>query len=203
MPSISGAKKTYLQDWETWIKAGYVDVLEPMIYTADNDHLKSSISSMMKVVGNYALIVAGIFPEGSGGASSMNADQISALESLGIAGASKFSSRTIFNGLLKDSLKYMARDYIVQPSTNIDVMFNAYTKDLRDKVTNYYLYKDSEEVIYMELIELINGFEIIVDLDYELAFNEIEELISSINNDIIRVRLENEHLKIGKYIKVE
>lgn len=201
MPSISGAKQAYLQDWETWIKNGYVDVLEPMIYTADNNHLQNSITNMKNVVGDYATIVAGIFPEGSNGANSMNSSQIAILEDLGIEGSSKFSSRTIFNGLLKGSYVYMNRAYIVLPRSNIDTVFYAYINDLRDKVTNYYSFRiDNPDEKFQDLIDLINNLEIAVDLDYEKGFTEIRGLILEIENEVIRDILENENLKIEKYI---
>ena len=106
MPSPSGAKSTYLQDYLTWIEKGYVDVLEPMIYTSDNQDLKQKMESLRNIVGNRAEIVAGIFPEGSGANSSYNAMQIAIIEELGLSGASKFSSRIIFSSKLKDALKY-------------------------------------------------------------------------------------------------
>lgn len=201
MPNINGAKSAYLQDWETWIKSDYVDILEPMIYTADNKYLVDTINNMKKVVGNYADIVAGIFPEGNGGSSSMNAKQIALIEKLGISGWSKFSGRTIFSSDLKSSMYYMSRDYLVVPLKGNfpDSEFNAYLNDLEDKITNYYRYR-VEDLAFADFLNMIDGLQIVVDPDIKFAVSELGEIISKIENEVIRENLENEHLKISEYI---
>ena len=197
MPSITTAKNAYLQDWESWIKAGYLDGLEPMVYTADNISLVNQISRMMVDVSDYAWIVAGIFPEGSGGASYMNSEQISLLEELGIAGVSKFSSRTIYGGLLSDSLKYMNRSYIVSPTATEAEILDAYIRSLIDKVENYYIKKDNLELYsdFLVTIESLpdysNNYEIMKSIEIFIDENPINKVKES---------LYEEHIKISKYI---
>lgn len=198
MPSPSGAKSTYLQDYLTWIEKGYVDVLEPMIYTSDNQDLKQKMESLRSIVGNRAEIVAGIFPEGSGANSSYNAMQIAIIEELGLSGASKFSSRTIFSSKLKDALKYMNRDYIVLPSATKEEIYQAYTSDLKDKLVNYYMERDDDTAL-KDLLDYINSNNQLDTNNEQL--DEIANIISLVSNQKIKSKLNNELLKISKIIK--
>ena len=48
------------QDWETWVDKGWVDVLNPMIYSQNTEGLTENIDYFNKSVGNKALIYPGI-----------------------------------------------------------------------------------------------------------------------------------------------
>lgn len=198
MPSITTARNTYLQDWKTWIELGYVDVLEPMVYTADNNYLTSTVSSMKNVVSGNADIVVGIFPEGSGAEAHMNASQINALHDLGVEGVSKFSSRTIFSSRLKDAYSYMNRYYTITNTASDDDIINNYIESLNDKI-HYYKQKDYEEVYdtYMDLVIKTNQNK---TKDEIMDFIK-NEIINYIQNKIIRDRLLNEHIRISGYLE--
>lgn len=50
MSSLSGAIQTYAQDFGTWIKEGYVDNLDPMIYSGSNAYVLSRMESFIETV---------------------------------------------------------------------------------------------------------------------------------------------------------
>lgn len=198
MPTPSGAKQTYLQDYITWIEKGYVDVLEPMIYTADNDYLRTTMINLINIVSGRAEIVAGIFPEGSGGLSALNAKQIIILQELNL-GFSKFSSKTIFSSKLKDALHYMNRDYIVLSSSSEEEIFKAYITDLKEKLANYYIPKENE-IALTELLECIVNIKAFDNISDYLGL--INEQIGKINNTILKNKMQGELLKISNLLKI-
>lgn len=197
MPSITTAKNTYLQDWKTWIERGYIDILEPMIYTADNNYLIDTINNMLIVVGKNAEVVVGIFPENIGGSTSMNSEQIILLESLNIAGWSKFSSKTIFNNSnFEKSLDSLGRDYTVSTLSSKEEKFNAYLIDQYDKLKNYYQYRVSEPKI-QELISYIENIINDENVNINSAYDEINSIINTIQNNILKSKLLKDLNKIN------
>lgn len=196
MPSINTAKTTYLQDWETWIKNGLVEELEPMIYTAHNSRVVTDISSMKNVVKDYATIVAGIFPEGDGADLSMNAEQIILLQRLAVHGMSKFSSRQMFASTsFVEAFKKMKRDYTVLPTSSKEEILEAYFIDLGFKLNNYYIYRDTNSN-YTNLITLLSS-----NANLETRFDLVEGLIKSLENSNVKDKLIFEYEKIKSFIK--
>jgi len=51
---------TIQQDWESWIDNGWVDILNPMIYSTNTAQLKQNLDYFVKSVGNRAFIYPGI-----------------------------------------------------------------------------------------------------------------------------------------------
>lgn len=203
MPSISTARNVYLQDWDYWLNMGWVDILDPMIYTANNDNLVSSLTSMKNLVANRAEIIAGIFPEGSGGPAGMNAEQINLIKQIGLSGYSKFSSKTIFaNQALVNSFSYSVRKYTVTHLATNAMIFHAYLYDLLDKIEYYYQFVDGN-TDYLGLLNLLEDYYVNEDanLNYLNAMIEIESEITKINHTIIKNRLLLNSNKIKTYLQ--
>src|SRR5690554_4465963 len=197
MTSLTGAKQTYLQDWEKWIKEGLVDELNPMVYTADNSGLKSQLITMISIVKDYADIVAGIYPQDGGGGRDMVAEQIDIVESLNILGVSKFSSRHIFGTHLEKAFVGLHRDYIVLPTTTKEALFNAYIENLKEKTLGYYIDKTNDDNLN-NLITTINSFTEQETIEAKMI--EILNIINLIENETIKQRLIVEHNKLVKYM---
>lgn len=193
MPSISGARSTYRQDWLTWIQNGYIDVLEPMIYTGDTSYLLSQLANMYNVVNGDAEIIVGVFPEGSGAQPGVNAEQLDAILELYPVGWSKFSSKTILgHTFYKDSFKHIYRPYTAQSTSSKEDIYRAYITDLTEKVLNYYQYV----VDCQNLTIILEDDQLIKQTTYQEVLTNIQNTISEIDNIIIRNRLTktNQHI---------
>jgi uncharacterized lipoprotein YddW (UPF0748 family) len=190
MPNPSTARTTYLQNWDYWISQGWVDELEPMIYSGSLSYVQSTLATMMGVVGDRALINAGIFPENDGGTAGMSALQIDAINKLYANGWTRFSSKTIFNNpALTSSMTLMARHYGAIPSASDDVIAKAYLRDLIDKVEYFYQLKDTS-FQYGTLLALAEaGLELDETADYDIVINQIQTQINNITNITIKTRL--------------
>lgn len=197
MDSLTGAKNTYLQDWEKWIIEGFVEELNPMIYTANNSGLEQNLIEMKKNVKDYADIVVGIFPQGSGGGLSMVAEQIAIIENLNVNGVAQFSSRHLFSNHLKNAFVGMHRDYLVLPTATDEKIFNAYLFNIKEKTEGYYIYKVDDPNLN-NLIVTINSFN-----SSETIFEKMTEIINIINlisDETIKNKLIKEHDIIASYL---
>jgi hypothetical protein len=202
MPNITSAKTTYLQDWKYWIDQDWVDMLDPMLYSGSTSYVINALTSMYATVNGEALIVAGLFPEGDGGASGVNAQQISKVSDAFVdVGWVKFSSKTIFsNTLLTHGFEMMARDYTARPNDPDNVVYRAYISDLLDKVDHYYRYADQSKD-YASLLTLLEGLfadtQTRTAVEYLQSLSQVETELNTITNGIIRTRL----LKNLNYVK--
>ncbi len=59
---INAAKNTYMQDWLTWVRLGYIDLLAPMIYTSSVDRVDNLSETIFEQMGNLAFLSSGIAP---------------------------------------------------------------------------------------------------------------------------------------------
>ncbi len=59
---LSQARNIYMQDWLTWVRAGHIDLLCPMIYTGSNDRLESLSLDIFEKLGNFSFLSSGIAP---------------------------------------------------------------------------------------------------------------------------------------------
>lgn len=187
MPNITSARNVYRQDWLTWIELGYLDGIEPMIYTGATSDVISQLTNLYNLVNEQAEIVVGLFPEGSGATPGVNAEQIDKVIELFPVGWSKFSSKTILNhAFYKESYKYLYRPYIVQSSAPKEEIFYAYFLDLYEKTIGYYQYVTDAS----KIIQIFNSFSFDDPVDYDTILMEISQAIEEIPNDIIKVRLQ-------------
>lgn len=143
MSSLNGAIQTYAQDFGTWIKEGYVNNLDPMIYSGSNSYVASRIEGLIEMVNGQASLVIGISPDNSGGDAITLCEQLEYISNhLGI-GFSEFSSRNIFNTpAIMTGLQALKRSYTVTPYQNKEEIRKAYALHMLDVFTNYYCHID-------------------------------------------------------------
>jgi uncharacterized lipoprotein YddW (UPF0748 family) len=91
--SINYAKATYMQDWETWVEKGYVDMLCPMIYTGSASAVSADAAAIKNSLGNLAFLDSGIAPTYYGYSCLVNHEEIIAT-SIG-SGLAFFASQNV------------------------------------------------------------------------------------------------------------
>ena len=91
--SYPGCRESVAQDWPAWIKAGYLDFVCPMDYTADDTELASLVRNQMKLIGGRVPLYVGIGATATGIHLTPDevASQIIAARGLGASGFSIFN----------------------------------------------------------------------------------------------------------------
>jgi uncharacterized lipoprotein YddW (UPF0748 family) len=91
--SYPGCRESVAQDWPAWIKAGYLDFICPMNYTADNAELASLIRNQLKLIDGRIPLYTGIGATAAGVHLTPDqvVGQIILARSLGAAGFSIFN----------------------------------------------------------------------------------------------------------------
>lgn len=59
-PLPNQARLEYLQNWDNWVANKWLDYVEPMNYTADNDYFRSRVAQADTAIADRALLVPGI-----------------------------------------------------------------------------------------------------------------------------------------------
>jgi uncharacterized lipoprotein YddW (UPF0748 family) len=91
--SYPGCRESVAQDWPEWIKAGCLDFVCPMDYTADDTELAALVRSQMKLIGGRVPLYLGIGATATGIRLTPDqvVSQIIAARSLGASGFSIFN----------------------------------------------------------------------------------------------------------------
>jgi uncharacterized lipoprotein YddW (UPF0748 family) len=91
--SYPGCRESVAQDWPAWVKAGYLDFVCPMDYSADETEFSSLVRSQMKLIGGRVPLYAGIGATATGIRLTPDqvASQIIAARALGASGFSIFN----------------------------------------------------------------------------------------------------------------
>lgn len=92
---INTAKNTYMQNWDKWIQKGYVDLLNPMIYTGDSNHLKNLSQKIHDFIDKKAFLASGIGSLYYHHPLIEHQNQINALNEIKINGFSVFASHNL------------------------------------------------------------------------------------------------------------
>lgn len=196
MPSISTARNVYRQDWDTWIENGYLDGLEPMIYSGDTDYVvHKALGPMYQLVNNRAEITVGLFPEDGGAQVGVLAEQIAEILDYYPVGVSRFSSKTIFNHpYAKSAMVHIKRENTAQSNDIPELIFYAYISDLIEKTNNFYIHVIDAQALNTYL----NTLDLNESLNYLNILNEINDLINNLDNEVVKLRLlqTNEHIKM-------
>jgi hypothetical protein len=197
MTSLTGAIQTYSQDFGTWIKEGFVDNLDPMMYTGSNSFLESRINNFQKIVKDDATIVIGLSPDNSGGDAVTLSEQIKRISLDYTLGWNEFSCRNIYKNVeILEGFKIIKRDYNVTIYDSKEEIRKQYARHMLDLMTNYYQYVDSSISI--------DTFTKVYNLLYHdlLSIDEVENFIHMIENQEIRIKIQTEYLYI-KYLIME
>jgi len=80
---------TIQQDWESWVDNGWIDILNPMIYSTNTAQLEENIDYFVKSVGNKAFIYPGIAVRQLEDADML--EQIYAIKDKGLVGNTLFA----------------------------------------------------------------------------------------------------------------
>lgn len=195
MTSISGAIKTYAQDFLSWVEEGYVDCLEPMMYVGSNSYLMARLASFVELINGKADIVVGISPDNNGGDVITLSDQIAIVLNYLNLGFSEFSSKNIFkNEEILLGLSSCKKDYTKTQLATKDEIKKAYLKKLLDCLTNYYQYVDKS-------IDMATFKEAINEAYYDTNnFSKLVLLINEIQNENIKNKLLAEYNNIARTI---
>lgn len=196
MTSLSGAIQTYAQDFGSWIQDGYVDNLDPMMYTGSNSYLDSRINSFIKTVNGNATIVVGISPDNSGGDSVTLSEQIKRISKDLLLGWSEFSSRNVYNNPeIIEGLKAIKRAYTVTIYDSKDKIRQSYAMHMLDLIANYYCYVDAS-IVKEEFVGLFTS------LYYDtITMDEVGNKLLMIQNETIKNKLFEEYQLIQNLIK--
>ena len=91
--SYPGCRESVAQDWPAWAKAGYLDFVCPMDYTADDTEFVSLVRSQTKLIGDRVPLYVGIGATATGIHLTPDqvVNQIIAARSLGASGFSIFN----------------------------------------------------------------------------------------------------------------
>lgn len=196
MTSLTGAIQTYSQDFGTWIQEGWVDNLDPMMYTGSNSFLESRIDHFKNTVKEDATIVIGLSPDNSGGDAVTLSEQIKHISFDLTLGWNEFSCRNIYKNVeIIEGFKAIKRDYTVTIYDSKEEIRKQYAKHMLDLITNYYQYVDTSISIdvFTKAYNLLYN-----DL---MTIDEIESLINTIENQTIQTKLQKECLYIKKLMR--
>ncbi|MCM1514459.1 MAG: family 10 glycosylhydrolase [Anaeroplasma bactoclasticum] len=196
MSSLSGAIQTYAQDFGTWIKEGYVDNLDPMIYSGSNSYVASRIEGFMETVNGQASIVIGLSPDNSGGDAITLCEQLEYISNHLEIGFSEFSSRNIFNTPeIIVGLQALKRSYTVTPYQSKEEIRKAYALHMLDVFTNYYCHIDQS--IDVEQFKKAYG----LLWSNQITYDEISLLIGQIQDATIAQRVTSEWTMIQNLLE--
>lgn len=186
---VDGAKSIYMQDIDTWLTRGYLDVVLPMIYTEDADLLSATAVDFQKYY-KTTLTYVGISPLYNGADIYKNQQLTDTVQSLGLAGVSLFASQNYvtrneqYNQLIVDVLSCStAAGKAVTPTSDANVVFSAWKNLLLDRFDRIYLqYVNDDEY------KLISSFDeqtkVVVQSPKDVAhlLKKLDELKAHSNN---------------------
>ena len=148
---LSSAKSTYMQDVETWMDNGYIDVVLPMIYT-DSVELLTGIASDFNAYKQKVLQYTGIYVLYNKSTLKRNQEIIEALGFMGIAGNSLFASQNyIKNENVEKDIVYQVlsstthKGRAVVPTASANDIFEAWQCQVLDRCERIYFSYMSEE----------------------------------------------------------
>ena len=192
MPNATSANNVYLQNWAHWINEGWIDILDPMVYTGDTESVISQLTAMKNTVNGRAQIVAGIYPDSGGISSSVVAQQFSRVQETFDMGWCKFSGRSFLTSVpAMNSYQGMARHYTVTPHDTYEQIVLAYIVDSLDKIEHYYQYQDTTSD-YTSLLNRLQTIYLEWDsqaMEIDTILNELTLDINAISNATIRDKL--------------
>ena len=133
---INRAKNTYMQDWLTWVREGYIDVLAPMIYTSSVDRVDDLSETIFEEIGNLAFLSTGIAPIYQGDDVMTQHKQMLIIQNTG--GNAIFASQNVIgNTAVERQLKNgIYRNETVSPFSDMDDIVTQVTTSLQHVLTH-------------------------------------------------------------------
>ena len=173
------SKDNVCQDWPKWLEEGYLDFIEPMIYSNDDEYFEKDVVDAYNHLASKYMIV-GVGPMVSSGDTYQLIRQIRFLEKYG-CGYSVFSAAQMFND---------------ENFVNAFAKYNKYTLSLKapkidkakalaclllNEINGYY--KKVNNYDYSSIINILN----MINNDYkEGLINSLIEEVDKIDNELIK-----------------
>ena len=139
-----GAKVVYMQDVESWIQKGYLDVVLPMIYTEDEENLVTH-AQMFEEYSQKVFQYTGISPIYKGASLKTNQSLTMALKDSNISGVALFASQNYFPGWggsraqrISSAMSANLKGHPVRPTDNVNVVFSSWKNLLADRFERLY-----------------------------------------------------------------
>lgn len=146
---LKTAKAVYMQDVETWMKDGYIDVVLPMVYT-DDVKLHSELANAFKECSPKTLQYTGIYTLYSNSSLRRNQEIIDAMKAQGISGVSLFASHNYITETDKENdqvynilILTTHKGHAVSPTDHPDKVLSAWKAQLIDRCYRIYFNKMS------------------------------------------------------------
>ncbi len=195
---IDYAKRIFMQDIDTWLKYGYLDVVLPMIYTENKELLKSNAENFV-AYSDRVLQYTGIAPLYYGATIRVNQELIDTVYSLGISGSALFSSNSY---ILPESEEWQSllavmsgtthKGSAVSPTADPSEILTAFKAQLEDRYTRLYKSKmtESERQITEGFIGADHTLLSLEDVINALtSLSEFKENVSGFENNAVKDRI--------------
>ena len=173
------SKDNVCQDWPKWLEEGYLDNIEPMIYSNDDEYFEKDVVDAYNHLASKYMIV-GVGPMVSNGDTYQLIRQIRFLEKYG-CGYSVFSAAQMFNDefLVNAFAKY--NNYTLSLKAPKIDKSKVVAKLLLDEINGYY--KKVSDFDYSSIINIL--YMISIDYNEDLIISLIEE-VEKIDNELIK-----------------
>lgn len=127
------------QDWETWVKLGYIEITTPMAYYQNTTTLSNELKSMINKIDGVAFNYAGIAPYFMGMAPINEVYQAVAAIRSNAFGTVIFDTKSIINSpevvqLVSNGI-YSFQSIV--PHAEVDVMLNGFATEMKSRTTLY------------------------------------------------------------------
>jgi hypothetical protein len=199
---IEDAKDIYMQDIDTWLLRGCLDVVLPMIYTEDTGLLSETADDYEKY-SHTVLQYTGISPLYNGANLRRNQDLTDAIRELNISGVSFFATQNYitrnqeYNQLISDVLSSSTHSgKAVTPTADANTVFGAWKAQILDRYQRIY-----KKEMTAEEMALIEEFDRATEATIESSVHIVERLellqnlkekAKNFDNDAVRDRITSE-----------
>jgi len=192
---VFDAYHVYMQDVETWLQKGYLDVVLPMIYTENVDVLVAN-AQKFDSYHTSALQYTGISPLYNGDTILKNQQLIDAIKMQNISGVSLFASQNYL--VKKDAYAQFVLQTMtlgthkvkaVSPTADIKEVFSAWTSQLQSRFERIYAehMTATEKQTLQAFLQSASGAS---DVDQMLALvSSLQSDVQSFSNNAVKNRI--------------
>lgn len=186
----------YAQNWQEWVKNGWIEIIKPMAYTPDTEYVGNLTKTYVDLVSSMAYIYTGIGPVYLNYPVFINQAQMATSVINGAMGSAIFVGYNIFGNedfefALTLSAEYLPR---LSPYDKPDILLKEMSKYIIGKINRIYNQNENfkEQKIILPLITKLKDLPAESIQDFEKIIIQIENILSQvnkINNPIIKARM--------------
>lgn len=183
-PDPDYAKINLMQDWGTWVRNGWIDIVCPMAYVRSNEQIRAIVEKQNRITNNYTYNYTGVSPTYDKLPDIYNTYFIDESYKSGALGSVIFAYHNLEkNPNVKAVLKRGThRRKSIQPHQSIDKIYEVLVKDIEEKlleklVPNKVLKLEDAMVVISSLKNQKNS-----DTDFEIIKNNINMAMKTLNN---------------------